>query len=315
MKVHTSLETLSEIKNAVGTTGSFDGVHVGHRFILNRLNEIAATINGESVLITFHPHPRKVLHPKMKIKLINTQEEKIKILEQTGLNHLVIIEFTREFAKTSPVDFIRNIIVGKLNAKKVIIGYDHNFGANREGDFEYLYELGKYYGFEVEEISVQDVNHVSVSSTKIRRALEIGQMHHVNDWLGHKYMIVAPVKHGSRLGRRIGFKTANIKIEDKLKLLPGEGVYAVSLVIEGEKHKGMLNIGRLKNPYENAGKIADEEYYLQLHILDFDQEIYDKTLTILLEDRIREERHFISVKSLVNQLNQDKKKVEELLMS
>lgn len=315
MKVHTSLETLSEIKNAVVTTGSFDGVHVGHRFILNRLNEIAATINGESVLITFHPHPRKVLHPKMKIKLINTQEEKIKILEQTGLNHLVIIEFTREFAKTSPVDFIRNIIVGKLNAKKVIIGYDHNFGANREGDFEYLYELGKYYGFEVEEISVQDVNHVSVSSTKIRRALEIGQMHHVNDWLGHKYMIVAPVKHGSRLGRRIGFKTANIKIEDKLKLLPGEGVYAVSLVIEGEKHKGMLNIGRLKNPYENAGKIADEEYYLQLHILDFDQEIYDKTLTILLEDRIREERHFISVKSLVNQLNQDKKKVEELLMS
>ena len=305
------MESLCEIKNAVVTTGSFDGVHHGHSYIIGLMNKLAKQINGESVLITFHPHPRKVLNPESKEQLILSQREKMKALEATGLDHVVVITFTIEFAKMSPMDFIRKYIVERIHAKKVIIGYDHAFGANREGNFEYLYELGKYYGFEVIEIEAQDVKHVSVSSTKIRRALMDGDILRANDYLGHSYIVEGKVIHGSRLGRKIGFRTANVKIEEDVKLLPYTGVYIVKVNIENKNYKGIVHISRT----ENIASGKESNRILKVHILDFNDDIYDQYICLSFIGRLRDVKEFRNVNSLINQLKADRNSVAQLKLT
>jgi riboflavin kinase/FMN adenylyltransferase len=312
MKIFYDLDNLSSIKNPVVTTGSFDGVHIGHKTILNRLNEIASNINGESVLITFHPHPRKVLFPDSAGKtllLINSQKEKIELLRKTGIDNLVILNFTREFSEISSIDFIRNILVAKLKAKKVVIGFNHHFGHNREGDFEYLYELGQYYNFGVEEIPEQDIHNETVSSTLIRKALLEGKIQRANAYLDHHYIIISELFHGSETCRKINFPTLRVKIDEENKLVPCDGVYAVNVLIDGEYYKGILNI---KNslPLEIR---RIEDILIDIHLFDFENKLIGKSATVFFAKRIRDELDFVNPEEMEKQLKSDLAEVNELI--
>ncbi|MFH1120319.1 MAG: riboflavin biosynthesis protein RibF [Bacteroidota bacterium] len=312
MKIYYNLDNIGPIRNPVVTTGSFDGVHIGHKTILNRLREIAASIDGESVLITFHPHPRKVLFPDTAGKtllLINSQREKIELLRKTGLDNLFILNFTKEFSEISSIDFIRNILVGKLKAKKVVIGFNHHFGHNREGNFDYLYELGQYYNFGVEEIAEQDIHNETVSSTLIRKALLEGRIQRANAYLDHHYIIISKLCEGSTTCREMDFPTLRIKIEEENKLVPNDGVYAVNVLIEGEFYKGILNI---KNslPVE-IRKI--EEITIDVHLFDENKGLIGKQATIFFAKRIRDELLFSDSGQMRQQLKADLTEVEELI--
>lgn len=312
MKIFYDLDNLISIKNPVVTTGSFDGVHIGHKTILNRLNEIASNINGESVLITFHPHPRKVLFPDSAGKtllLINSQKEKIELLRKTGIDNLVILNFTREFSEISSIDFIRNILVAKLKAKKVVIGFNHHFGHNREGNFEYLYELGQFYNFGVEEIPEQDIHNETVSSTLIRKALLEGKIQRANAYLDHHYIIISELFHGSETCRKINFPTLRVKIDEENKLVPCDGVYAVNVLIDGEYYKGILNI---KNslPLE-IRKI--EDILIDIHFFDFEDKLVGKLATVFFAKRIRDELDFVNPEEMEKQLKSDLAEVNELI--
>ncbi|MBK6346376.1 MAG: riboflavin biosynthesis protein RibF [Bacteroidales bacterium] len=312
MKIYYNLENIGQIRNPVVTTGSFDGVHIGHKTILGRLREIAGTIDGESVLITFHPHPRKVLFPDTAGKtllLINSQREKIELLRKTGLDNLFILNFTREFSEISSIDFIRNILVGKLNAKKVIIGFNHHFGHNREGNFDYLYELGQYYNFGVEEIPEQDIHNETVSSTLIRKALLEGRIQRANAYLDHHYIIISELFEGSVTCRSMNFPTLRVKIEEENKLVPNDGVYAVNVLIDGEFYKGILNI---KNslPVE-VRKI--EDIMIDLHLFEEIHNLKGKTATVFFAKRIRDELQFTDPGQMRRQLDADLIEVEELI--
>jgi riboflavin kinase / FMN adenylyltransferase len=312
MKIFYNLENIGKIKNPVVTTGSFDGVHIGHKTILNRLHEIAESIEGESVLITFHPHPRKVLFPDTAGKtllLINSQREKIELLRKTGLDNLFILKFTREFSEISSIDFIRNILVGKLAAKKVVIGFNHHFGHNREGNIDYLYELGQYYGFGVEEIAEQDIHNETVSSTLIRKALLEGRIQRANAYLDHHYIIMSELFEGSATCRNLNFETLRIKIDEENKLVPCDGVYAVNVMIEGEFYKGILNI---KNslPVE-VRKI--EEIIIDVHLFEEIHGLTGKQATVFFAKRIRDELEFSNPEQMIKQLESDLAEVEELI--
>jgi len=266
MKIHYGFDTATNIKNPVITTGSFDGVHIGHKAILDRINELASETGGESVLITFHPHPRKVLFPDTAGKnllLINSQREKIELLSKTGLDHLIIVEFTKKFSEISSIDFIRNILVARLHAKKVVIGFNHHFGHNREGNFDYLYELGQYYNFGVEEIPEQDIHTETVSSTLIRKALLEGKIQRANAYLDHHYIIIGKLKKGSTSCEALDFHTLRVPVTEDSKLVPPDGVYAVSILIEGEYYKGILNIKNSLPP--EIRKI--EDITIDVHII------------------------------------------------
>ncbi len=243
MKIYHDLAEVEEIKNAVVTTGSFDGVHVGHKIILDRLNQIALNTGGESVLITFHPHPRKVLYPETAGKnlfLINSQQEKIELLRKTGLKHLLILEFTREFSKISSFDFIRKILVGKLHAQKIIVGFNHHFGHNQEGDYEVLAELGKYNGFTVEEIPEQDIENETVSSSRIRKALQEGKIQRANAYLDHYYMMIGKADPLINRPAPPDMKRYSIRIEEDCKLIPPDGSYAVSIPKKNTQEKALV---------------------------------------------------------------------------
>lgn len=312
MKIFYNLDHIGKIRNPVVTTGSFDGVHIGHKTILNRLHEIAGSIDGESVLITFHPHPRKVLFPDTAGKtllLINSQREKIELLRKTGLDNLFILNFTREFSEISSIDFIRNILVGKLNAKKVVIGFNHHFGHNREGNFDYLYELGQYYGFGVEEIPEQDIHNETVSSTLIRKALLDGRIQRANAYLDHHYIIMSELFDGSATCRELNFDTLRIRIDEENKLVPCDGVYAVNVMIEGEFYKGILNI---KNslPVE-VRKI--EEIIIDIHLFESIQGMTGKQAIVFFAKRIRDELQFTNPEQMLRQLESDRTEVEELI--
>lgn len=312
MRILYDLDHLDVIKNPVVTTGSFDGVHIGHKTILNRLNEIAANIGGESVLITFHPHPRKVLFPESAGKtllLINSQKEKIELLRKTGLDNLIILNFTREFSQIPSIDFIRNILVGKLRAKKVVIGFNHHFGHNREGDFEYLYELGQYYNFGVEEIPEQDIHNETVSSTLIRKALLEGKIQRANAYLDHHYIIISQLYPGSETCKKINFKTLRVKIEEENKLVPCDGVYAVSVLVEDEYYKGILNI---KNSLPLEFRKIDE-ITIDIHLFDAVVDLAGKTATVFFAKRIRDELAFSCDEEMQQQLKSDLREVEELI--
>ena len=307
MKIYHGIEEFEQLENAIVTAGTFDGVHVGHQKILERLTNLAKQTHEESVLITFWPHPRLVLDPaNATIELLTTFNEKAKLLEQHGLDHLIKIHFTKDFSKTSSIDFIKEILVNTIGTKKLVIGYDHRFGHNREGSFEALKDNAHEYGFVVEEIPRQDVEHVGVSSSRIRKSLSNGEIHVSNQYLGWEYSITGKVVRGDRLGRTIGFPTANIEVNSPFKLIPSHGSYAVRVAHEGTHYEGMLNIGVRPT-------VSGERQTIEVHIFDFDQDIYGESLTVSFVKLIRKETKFENLEALKMQLLNDKNTAMELL--
>lgn len=309
MKIYQGIEQFKKLERAVVTTGTFDGVHIGHRTILNRLNEVTKKIKGESVLLTFHPHPRTVLQKDADMKLLNTIEEKTKLLEEAGLNHLIIHPFTLEFSRTSSLSFVRDILVNQIGTKKLVIGYDHHFGRNRRGSFEHLKEYGPVYGFEVEEIPAQEIDDVNISSTKIRAALIKGDVKTANTYLGHPFQLTGKVVHGHKIGRELGYPTANIEIQDPHKLIPAEGVYAVKAIVKDNTYNGMLSIGRRPTIYPISGKQT-----IEVNIFEFNEDIYGETIELQLIDRIRDEKKFDSKERLIEEMQKDKVRCERILL-
>lgn len=307
MNIYRNINEFKTNEDVVITTGIFDGVHVGHRKIIQRVIELAKNINGKSVLLTFFPHPRMVLYPEQNdLRLINTIEERVELLKETGIDHLIIHPFTKEFSRISSLDFVRDILVTKLNTKKLVIGYDHHFGKNREGSFEHLKEYGPVYGFDVEEIPAQEVQQINISSTKIRNSVLIGEMKAANQFLGYHYFINGTVVEGEKIGRKIGFPTANLKVNDWYKLIPGNGVYAVLVTFENKKYNGMLNIG--------TRPTIDGNYTtIEVNIFNFNQEIYTKELKIEFIEKIRDEQKFDNLTDLQKQLTHDKEKALSIL--
>lgn len=300
MRVYRSLNELPVIKNAIVTQGTFDGVHAAHRVIINRVKELAQQRNGETVLMTFDPHPRLVLFPDDHgLKLLQTLDEKISALEKEGIDHLLVIPFTKEFSELTSLQFISDVLVSKIGTKVLVIGYDHRFGKNREGAFDHLKTSSSKYGFEVEEIPEQDVEEVAISSTRIRKALEIGDVVTASKYLGKFYSITGEVKQGKQLGRTIGYPTANIKIEDPNKLIPADGVYAVKVVFNNQTYRGMLNAG-----YRPT--VDGITHSIEVHIFDFNENIYNQRIEILYVDKLREEMKFGGLDALKNQLEKDK---------
>ena len=293
------IETYKSVESTVVTIGTFDGVHIGHQKIVKRLISTGKTDGLKSVILTFFPHPRMVLQKDFNIKLINTISERRAILTDLGLDYLLIKKFTKEFSRLSAEDFVKQILVDKLNAKKVIIGYDHRFGRNRNANIDDLKKFGETYGFEVEEISAQDINDVAVSSTKIRNALKEGDIIKANTFLGYHFTITGTVTKGKGLGRQLNFPTANIKVEEDYKLIPKQGSYIVKAIIDEALIYGMMNIGL--NPTVNGKKET-----IEVHFFNFDNDIYGKNIQIELLNRIRDEEKFESVEALKTQLKKDK---------
>ncbi len=306
MKVYEGIAGFVPKGNAIVTSGTFDGVHIGHQKILNTLQDIAAATGGETVLITYWPHPRLVLNPEAHIKLLTTFDEKTRVLEGFGLDHLIKIPFTKEFARTSSLDFIRNILVKGIGTHTLVIGYDHRFGHNREGNFESLKANAANYGFRVEEIPRQDVDNVGVSSTKIRKALWQGDIRTANAFLGWEYCLNGTVVPGAQRGRQIGFPTANIKINDPLKLIPADGVYAVRVILDNKLYQGMLNIG-------NRPTVDGAQHAIEVHILDFKGNLYDHPIRIKMVERIRPEKRFADMNELREQLVKDRQLAQKIL--
>lgn len=307
MKIHLGTEAIKDIQNAVVTSGTFDGVHQGHQKILKRLKEEAKRLNGETVLITYWPHPRLVLKPwDESLRLLSTFPEKANLLEQEGIDHLVKIPFTKEFSQLSPEEYIRVILHERIKTKKIIIGYDHRFGKNREGGLDELHQYASKYDYEVEEISRQDVDAIGVSSTKIRRALESGDVARANTFLDRMYSLMGRVTHGEKIGRSIGFPTANIHVKEKYKLIPADGIYAVRVCHNYVKFKGMLNIGQRPT-------VGGDHKTIEVNIFDFDEDIYESEIAIEFVDLIRKEEKFSSLDELKSQLAKDKLAVQERL--
>ena len=301
MIVHQGVNSISEITKPILTVGTFDGIHLGHQKIIKRIIEIAKNEGGESVLLTFHPHPRLVLFPEDEsIKMINSIDEKIELLEELGLDHIILMKFEPELSRLSPVDYVRNILVSKIGIHKIVIGYDHHFGRNREGNIELLRELGPIYEFEVEEISALSIDAINISSTKIRKAVTSGDMLKAREYLGHNFMISGKVIHGKKIGRSIGFPTANIELSSKNKLLPKNGVYLVNVSIGGESYDGVLNIGKNPTVSENKGDTK-----IEIHLFDFDSNIYGAEVVLKVKKRIRSEQKFEGIEALKAQITSD----------
>jgi riboflavin kinase / FMN adenylyltransferase len=306
VKVYNNISEFLPVSNPVVTTGTFDGVHLGHQQIIRRLKEAAGKIGGETVLLTFFPHPRMVLFPDYKPLLLNTLEEKTALLEKAGIDHLIVHPFNREFSMLSSKEFISTVLVNALHTKKLVIGYDHHFGKNREGSFDHLKEFGPIYGFDVEEIPAQEVEHTSVSSTRIRQALMKGDVVTANSFLGYSYLLSGTVVKGRMIGRSIDFPTANLQLSDQYKLIPADGVYAVYVKRGEEKLKGMLNIGMRPTVDGKARTI-------EVNILDFSADLYGETLTLEFVNRLRDEIKFDGIESLKQQLFKDREQTRAIL--
>jgi riboflavin kinase/FMN adenylyltransferase len=291
---------------SIVTIGTFDGVHIGHRRILERLMEEGQRLHLQATLLTFFPHPRMVLQKDRQIKLLNTIEEKSDILGQLGLDRLVIHPFTRKFSRLTATEFVRDILVGRLQAKKVIIGYDHRFGRNRNASIEDLRSFGNLLGFEVEEIPAQEVDEVSVSSTKIRTALEAGDLETANAYLGYAYMLSGTVERGKGLGRDLGFPTANLKVGADYKLIPAGGVYLIRCDLGGREVFGMMNIGT--NPTVDGSR-----QHIEVHFFEYRGDLYGASLRVHLLSRLRDEQKFASLEALKAQLGRDQARARELI--
>ncbi|WP_338375871.1 bifunctional riboflavin kinase/FAD synthetase [uncultured Flavobacterium sp.] len=298
MKTFNSLFNYNRKKKSVLTLGTFDGVHIGHQKILKKLVKEAISDDYESVLLTFFPHPRMVLKQDSKIQLLNTITEKTKLIQEIGVDNLIIHPFDTTFSELSAEDFVKKILVDQLNLAKIIIGYDHKFGKNRSADINDLISLGKKYDFEVEQISAKEIDDISISSTKIRNALLEGNIELANTYLGNNYSLCGKVIEGKKIGRTIGYPTANLKIKEDYKLIPKNGVYIVSSIIDEKTVFGMMNIG--KNPTVNG-----ESNSIEIHFFDFNGEIYSKEICINLLSRIRDEQKFESLDKLKKQLHLD----------
>jgi len=286
------------INPSVVTIGTFDGVHIGHQKIIDRLINVAKKNHLESAILTFFPHPRMVLQKEVGIKLINTIEERKNIIKSKGVDHLIVHPFTKEFSRLTAREYVEQILVHQLNAKKIIIGYDHRFGRNRNANIQDLKELGKTFGFTVEEISKQDVEEVAVSSTKIRKAIEEGNIEKANTFLGNPFSLSGKIIKGKSLGKKLGFPTANLEIKEEYKIIPKNGVYIVQTQLNDSTVYGMMNIGT--NP-----TVGGENQTIETHFLDFNQDLYGQELNIQLLKRIRDEKKFKDVDQLVEAMNKD----------
>jgi len=295
-------------ENSAVTVGTFDGVHAGHRVLINQVIESAKSIDGRSVIVTFHPHPREIISPgKAGIKLLSTLEERRQLLSEIGIDEMIVIPFNRDFSLLSSEEFVRNVIWEKIGVKEFVIGYDHQFGRNREGTIETVEALGKELGFDVKVVSRQEVGNKTVSSSAIRKALqEQGDVKLASKLLERPYLLNGTVVHGDSRGREIGYPTANIKPEHPNKAIPKNGVYAVRVKIENGFYNGMMNIG-IRPTFDGTVET------LEVHIFDFDRDIYGNTIQVHFIDRIRDEKKFTGQDELVQQLRQDKIKSKEIL--
>lgn len=301
LQVFYSIDDFPKLPFPVVTTGTFDGVHLGHQAILKRLIENARRNQGTSVVITFHPHPRMVLmQDNTGVELINTLEERIENLRAAGVDALLVIPFTREFASWSSQKFISDLLVKTIGTKSLVIGYDHHFGKNREGSFEHLKLSGPLYGFDVEEIPARDIDELAVSSTQIRKALYRGDVQTAAQFLGYPYLMEGCVINGNQLGRTIGFPTANLQLNDPNKLIPANGVYAVMVNYNNRVIGGMMNIGTRPTVSSNGQRT------IEVHLFDFDEDLYNKCIQMRLISRIRDEVRFESLEALKTQLYQDR---------
>ncbi|MBR9776174.1 MAG: bifunctional riboflavin kinase/FAD synthetase [Cytophagales bacterium] len=303
MKIYKSLADFPDIQRPVVTIGSFDGVHLGHQKILKRINNIAKSIHGESVLVSFWPHPRMVLFPESHgIQLLYSFEEKAALLEEFGVDHLISIPFTKEFSMMESKDFIENILVKKIKTKKLVIGYDHRFGRGREGSFAHLHAEQNKYNFDLEEIPREDIDNIGISSTKIRKALNSGNIVKANEFLGRPYNLQGKVIEGDKIGRTIGFPTANIQLNEPNKLIPMDGAYLVKVIIDKKQYEGMLNIGMRPT-------VSGERKNIEVNILNFNRDIYGQTINLELLEFLRPEKKFESLAALTEQLKIDQKKM------
>lgn len=307
LNIYPSIHDFSTSNKTVFTLGTFDGVHLGHTKIIERLRK-SSTEEEESLVLTFFPHPRMVLQKESDIKLLNTIEERTQLLEKAGLQNLIIHPFDQAFSRLTAEEFVKNILVDIFNIKKIIIGHDHRFGRNRTANIDDLIRFGKEYDFDVEQISAQEIDAVSISSTKIRNALTEGRIELANEYLGYNYCLSGFVIQGKKLGRTIGFPTANLKIEESYKLIPAQGVYAVRCQVGTQTRNGMLNIGT--NP-----TVAGQSISIEVHLFEFDADLYGQKITVEFIKRIRDEQKFASVADLSLQLQKDKVLSQQLLES
>jgi len=310
MNIFQGFDQIKSIKNPVLTIGTFDGVHLGHQKIINQLNKEAEKIGGESVLFTFYPHPRMVLYPESHgLKLIQTQAEKVDKLRRMGLQNAIVYPFTLEFSRLTALEFVRDFLVNKLNVKKLVIGYDHQFGKNREGSIKFLLEVCETYGFEVIEIAAHEIDEVNVSSTKIRNAIKSGDIETANSFLGEPFQLQGVVVKGQSLGRELGFPTANLDLQSDIKLIPASGVYAVKVDLDGVFYDGMMNLG-------TRPTIDDETATnIEIHLFDFSGDIYGKMLTVQLLSRFRDVIKFDSIEALKTQLAKDETTIRSYFSS
>lgn len=297
MQVHTSWESLPSFENVILTIGTYDGVHFGHQQIINRINQLAKDLNTESVLLTFHPHPRTIVRPDLDIKLITTIEEKAALMESYGIDHFVVAPFSKEFAAIPADLYVKDVLVKNFMPQKIVIGYDHKFGRGAKGDIELLRALSSDFNYEVEEISKQTIDDISVSSTKVRKALMQGDIETANELLAHPFSISGKVVHGEKVGRTLGFPTANLAVQNN-KLIPPNGVYAIKSQLNGKTANGLLSIG-------NKPTFGGDKQFIEAYFLDFNGDLYDQHIELVLVAKIRDEQKFDSVEALVQQMQLD----------
>ncbi len=307
VKVYHSIEAFPGLKTAIVTIGTFDGVHAGHQQIIKRLLSLSKETGGETVVLTFFPHPRMVLQPDDNdMKLITTMQEREELLRSYGIDHLIIQPFSKEFSRLSAVEFVRDVLVKQIGTKVLVIGYDHHFGRNREGSYKDLEEMAPVYGFRLEEITEKIINDVAVSSTKIRKALLEGEILEAQTLSGHDFSISGIVQHGEKIGKSIGFPTANIEVPEPYKLIPANGIYAVTVEVEDVVYKGMLYIGN--RPVFNGMKRV-----IEVNIFDFNSDLYGQRIKVNLKAFIRGDQMFENVDQLVKKMNDDKQSATKML--
>lgn len=299
LKIFKNLSDYSSNSKTFITIGTFDGVHIGHQKVLKKLTTSAHKKDAKSVLLTFFPHPRMVLQKDIDIKLINTIDERIQLLEKTGIDTLVIYKFTKKISKISALEFVRNILVNILNVSKLIVGYDHHFGRNREGSFEQLKDYGYTYDFKVKKITKKEIDTIAVSSTKIRKAIANGEIEKANNYLGYHFMLTGDVVPGKNLGGKIGYPTANLHIEETYKLIPKTGAYIVKSLIDNELVFGMMNIGFRPT-------VSGKNQTIEIHFFNFDKNIYGQKIQVDVLHFLRQEQKFESIEALKKQLKKDK---------